>query len=133
MAGKISDDDDIIAEINIVPFVDIILVVLIIFMVTAPMIVKPGIKIALPKAASADKSTPSKFNVSITSEGNIELNGQATGEEQLKAFAKKHLLEKPDAQAIISADKAISHGEVIKVIDWIKSSGITKFAIATEK
>jgi len=133
MAGKISNDDDAIAEINIVPFVDIILVVLIIFMMTAPLIVKPGIQVNLPKASSAEKSTPSKFNVTIGADNIVMLNGSPTGEEQLKAFATEYLAKKPDGQAIISADKAISHGEVIKVIDWIKSAGIKKFAIATEK
>ena len=78
MGAKIGGDDDAIAEINIVPFVDIILVVLIIFMVTTPFIMKPSINVNLPKAASGEESSPAKLNVSITNDGQLTLNGQPT-------------------------------------------------------
>jgi biopolymer transport protein ExbD len=62
MAMNTSDSNEVISDINVVPLVDIILVVLIIFMVTAPMIMKPSINVNLPKAASGDKSTPTPMN-----------------------------------------------------------------------
>ena len=66
-------EDDIISDINVVPLVDITLVVLIIFMVTAPMFLKPSINVKLPKAASGDKTAPSKFSVTISKERYIIL------------------------------------------------------------
>lgn len=60
-----SQNDEAIADINVVPLVDIILVVLIIFMVTAPMIMKPSINVNLPKAASGDETIPSSLSISI--------------------------------------------------------------------
>ena len=134
MAAKISgDDDQPIAEINIVPFVDIILVVLIIFMITTPFIVKPSININLPKAASGEDTTPSQLTISIGADGTTQLNGKPATDEEISEFAKNALVTKPETQAIISADKDVSHGRVITIIDTVKSAGITKFAITIDK
>lgn len=134
MASKLNDDNDgPIAEINIVPFVDIILVVLIIFMVTTPLIIKPSISVNLPKAVSGEETTPSPFNVSVSPNGDIFLNGSATQLESLKTEAQNATQKNPNTQAIISADEMVSHGKVIGVIDAIKSGGVTKFAISTDK
>lgn len=134
MAGSnYQDDDEPIADINIVPFVDIILVVLIIFMVTTPLIMKPSINVNLPKSASGDKTEASKLAISISKAGALKLNGQPTTKEELSAYAKNILTEKPDIQAIISADKDISHGDVVTIIDTIKSAGVKKFAITIDK
>jgi biopolymer transport protein ExbD len=134
MASKIGgDSDEPIAEINIVPFVDIILVVLIIFMITTPFIVKPSININLPKAASGEETVPSEITVSITADGTSLLNGQPANDEQITAFAIESMGKRPDTQAIISADKDVPHGRVIGILDLIKSAGITKFAITIDK
>jgi len=134
MGAKLdSDDNEAIAEINIVPFVDIILVVLIIFMVTTPFIMKPGINVNLPKAASGEESTPSQFNISITANGTIFLNGQESSEEQIQSHASELIQKSPSAQAIISADKDVPHGTVVSIIDAVKTGGVKKFAITIEK
>lgn len=134
MAGKISGNDDgPIAEINIVPFVDIILVVLIIFMVTTPLIMKPSINVNLPKAASGEDSTPSKLNITITEAGKLLLNGSASSTSAIHDFSKSLAKKSNNAQAIISADKAVSHGMVVSIIDAVKSAGIKKFAITIDK
>ncbi|MCB0420836.1 MAG: biopolymer transporter ExbD [Bdellovibrionales bacterium] len=133
MGAKISgNDDEPIAEINIVPFVDIILVVLIIFMVSTPFIVRSGIKINLPKAASSDETVPSQFQLSILPSGEALVNGKSVSLEELAQFAKDHVQKNPEIQAIIAADKTVSHGRVIELIDTIKSAGISKFAITTD-
>lgn len=134
MAAKISgDDDEPISDINIVPFVDIILVVLIIFMVTTPFIMKPSINVNLPKAGSGDDTTPSELTISISSDGKIALNGKASDEAAISAFSKNLAVKKPEVQAIISADKEVSHGRVVSIIDAVKSGGVKKFAITIDK
>ena len=134
MAAKISgDDDQPISDINIVPFVDIILVVLIIFMITTPFIVKPGININLPKAASGEETTPSQLNVSISSDGKTFVNGKPATDEEISQASKDGVAKRPDMQAIIAADKDVPHGRVITVIDLVKSAGIVKFAITIDK
>lgn len=134
MAAKLSgDSDEPIAEINIVPFVDIILVILIIFMVTTPFIMKPSINVDLPQAASGEESAPSNLNITMTAEGKIMLNGEPSTQEAVKTLAAKAIQQNPETQAIISADKQVPHGEVVSVIDSVKTAGVKKFAITIEK
>ncbi len=134
MAGNISEEEDQpISAINIVPFVDIILVVLIIFMVTTPLIMKPSINVNLPKAGSGDDTTPSELSISISSNGTLALNGKPTDEAGITAFSTEMAIKRPDVQAIISADKEVQHGRVVSIIDAVKSGGVKKFAITIDK
>ncbi len=133
MASKITNDDDPISEINVVPLVDIILVVLIIFMVTAPMFIKPTINVNLPKAASGDQTAPSKLNIALTADGRINLNGTFTDEAQVSQRAAEEVSKNSEVQAIISADKDVSHGRVVGLLDIVKSVGVKKFAISIDK
>ena len=134
MASKSSfDQDEVISEINVVPLVDIILVVLIIFMVTAPMIMKPSIQVNLPKAASGEKSIPTQLNITLTVDGKIILNGQIATEENVKDKSIQELSKDAEVQAVISADKDVPHGKVVSIIDVVKTAGVKKFAITIEQ
>ena len=127
-------DDEPIAAINITPFVDIILVVLIIFMVTTPVIMNPNIKITLPKSAAGDADgAPPKFSFGITSKGEVYLNGQPIQEAEVAIKAKEALVKDKELTAIISADKDASHGRVMQVMGWIRREGISRFAFSIEK
>jgi biopolymer transport protein ExbD len=134
MAAKFGNgNDEPISDINIVPFVDIILVVLIIFMVTAPVLMRPSINVNLPKAGSGDSTAPSELTVSISAAGGVSLNGKVSDESAITAFSKDLSSKNPEVQAIISADKEVSHGKVVAIIDAIKSGGVKKFAITIDK
>lgn len=127
------DNDEAISDINVVPLVDIILVVLIIFMVTAPMFLKPSINVNLPKAASGEKTTPSQLNITLTAEGKTLLNGIMAGDSQITTKAQEELQKNPEVQAVIAADTTVPHGSVVRLIDLVKSAGIKKFAISIDK
>ena len=133
MAMKNTSDNEAIADINVVPLVDIILVVLIIFMVTAPMFMKPTINVNLPKAASGDKTAPSKLNLALTADGRINMNGAFVDDAAVSAKAKEESEKNPDVQAIISADKDVPHGKVVSLLDIVKTAGVKKFAISIDK
>lgn len=134
MAGKIGgSDDQPIAEINIVPFVDIILVVLIIFMVTTPFIMQPSLNVQLPEAGSGEETTPSKFSISISKSGEYALNNKPMTVEEIKVQAQQQSKDNPNIQAIISADKDVPHGNVVTAIDAVKSGGIKRFAITIQR
>ncbi|MCM2354560.1 MAG: biopolymer transporter ExbD [Pseudobdellovibrio sp.] len=133
MAFKADQSDEIMSEINVVPLVDVILVVLIIFMVTAPMIMKPSINVNLPKAASGEATTPSKLNITISGDGKLNLDGQMVEDAQVQAKAQEEAAKNPDIQAIISADKDVPHGRVVSVLDIVKGAGVKKFAISIDK
>jgi len=133
MAFKFDSQDDLLSEINVVPLVDVILVVLIIFMVTAPMIMKPSININLPKAGAGEATTPSKLNIIIKQDGNLSLDGQDADEQQVRNAAEQESKKNPDIQAIISAYKDVPHGRVVSILDLFKSAGVKKFAISIDK
>ena len=133
MAFKSDPGDDIIAEINIVPMVDVILVVLIIFMVTAPMIMKPSININLPKAATGEATVPSKLNITLTADGKINLDGKIVDDTEVQNMALEEVKKNPEIQAIIAADKDVPHGRVVSVLDIVKGAGVKKFAISIDK
>ncbi len=133
MASKIDHGDDLQSEINVVPLVDIILVVLIIFMVTAPMIMKPSINVNLPKAASGEATVPSKLNITVSGDGKVVLDGKEATDDMITAVAKAEMDKNPETQAIISADKDVPHGRVVAILDLVKSAGVKKFAISIDK
>ncbi|MES2964554.1 MAG: biopolymer transporter ExbD [Bdellovibrionota bacterium] len=126
-------DDEPIAEINVVPLVDIILVVLIIFMVTAPLVLKPVIDINLPKSSSGDESPPTPLNIAIGANKQISLNGQPTTLADVTAFATKTVQENPETAAILQADKSVTLEDLTEVIDTVKTAGIKRVAFSIEK
>ncbi|WP_338634888.1 biopolymer transporter ExbD [Spirobacillus cienkowskii] len=132
MAGsnKIGGDDEPIVDINITPFVDVVLVLLVIFMVTAHFLVNKGMKLELPKAASAEKLENQKtFNISIDKNGSIMLDGKIVAIEQLKEIAKNAILLKQKIVAMISADKSAEYNSVVTVMDALRTEGVSDFAL----
>jgi biopolymer transport protein ExbD len=133
MALNVSRDDDVIASINIIPFVDIVLVLLIIFMVTSTAIVKAAIKVELPKAAAAGSEVSSTVNLVVTADRVLILDGEelsfADAAERIRVLAA----DRPALQAVISADKVLPYGEVVGVIDMVKQSGVVTFALNIER
>jgi biopolymer transport protein ExbD len=135
-ASSYGNDDDggrMIVDINVTPLVDITLVLLIIFMVTASLIVNPGIKVDLPKAASGTETAKSTLALTLNKEGVLFLNGERSSDDGVVAFINTELPKNPQLQAIIAADKVVPHGDVIHVIDLVKRSGVHKFAISTDR
>jgi biopolymer transport protein ExbD len=128
-----NSDDDIISDINVTPLVDIILVLLIIFMVTASVIVTPAIKVDLPKAANADDNPESTVSLILTRDRRLFLNGKPTTWLGMADSVARRQIKHPDLQAVISADKKVAHGDVIHLIDTIKGLGIVKFALNIER
>ena len=112
---------------------DVVLVLLVIFMVTAPMMVRETLNIKLPKATSSEKSQVKTFAVAISKTGQVLLDGELVDLTLLYDKALKLKNIDPDLQLIISADKLATHGDVIKVLDQVKLAGITNFAFQIEK
>jgi biopolymer transport protein ExbD len=134
--GSTWDDDDsgrMITDINVTPLVDITLVLLIIFMVTTTYIVSPSIKVDLPKAASGTEQERTTLALTLDKAGVLHLNGQRTDEAAVARYIKETLPKNPELQAVIDADKAVPHGQFVRIVDLVKSSGLTKFAIAVER
>ncbi len=132
--GGSGDDDDLISEINVTPLVDVILVLLIIFMVTATYIVRASIEVDLPRAAHGGEATGTILSVIVTKDGDLYLDGVKRSEEELVAKTREAVARDGEAaRAIISADRSALHGSVVRAIDLVRGAGVTKFAIHVEK
>ncbi len=125
-------DDDVISDINITPFVDIILVVLIIFMVTATYIVAPSIKVTLPDAATGDGTEESSLGLTLAADGSLYLNGEQVSELKLREVIRDEKARNKDVVCLIAADRTVMHGDVVGLIDVVKQEGVARFAINIE-
>ncbi len=136
MVGGAEDpgDDGLISGINVTPFVDIALVLLIIFMVTAKYIVsQPQIPVDLPRASTSQNSLiASTVQVSVNREGQFFVDARPVNEAQLRQIMDERHRANPEIRAIIAADRAVSHGRVVQAIDIIRGSGVSRFGIQTE-
>lgn len=119
----------LITDINVTPLVDIMLVLLIIFMLTAHLIAKQAIEVQLPKASQSATAAPTTVAVTLTREGRLYLNGLEVSPAELREAVKAAIAKDPKTQAIIAGDKQVSHGRVVWVLDLVKSLGVTSFAI----
>ncbi len=129
MAGTFKhDDDDIISDINVTPFVDVTLVLLIIFMVTATYIVAQSIPIDLPEAGTGE-DVVTTLAIMMTENGDVYVDGVKTDDAGIKNVIIKTKKENADVRVVIAADKKVEHGRVIGIIDLVRKLGIAKFAI----
>lgn len=134
MAGGGGNQNEILTEINVVPLVDIILVVLIIFMVAAPLVMQPKIDISLPKSSSTDiDKTKKPMKITVGKEGELFVDGNAVNIDQLRAEAAKRSIQNPDTNAILVADKNVTLEMVTEIIDAVKSNGLKKVAFSIQK
>ncbi|MBJ6761599.1 biopolymer transporter ExbD [Corallococcus sp. H22C18031201] len=133
MAGGASDNDEEITGINVTPLVDVVLVLLIIFMVTANFIVRETVEVDLPRAANGGETVQGLVNVVLDKEGKFFFDGAEVSEADLSRKVAEAVAKDKDTRAIISADQTIPYGRVMRLIDVVKGQGIAKFALNIEK
>ncbi len=130
MAANSNGNDDVIAGINVTPLVDITLVLLIIFMVTARIIVSQGMPMDLPKAA-AREDIQQIFAVELTVDGKTYVDSKRVqNDEAVSNLAQDAKAKNKELRAVIRADKKVEHGRVIHVLDLLKRAGVAKIAFA---
>jgi biopolymer transport protein TolR len=131
---RTNEDDDLgaMSEINVTPLVDVMLVLLVIFMVTAPLMTQ-GLTVELPKAEGANfESTSNKpATISITESGGVYLDGTALGNEDLELTLGTALRGKRINKALLEADQAVPYGRVVQVIDVMNRAGVEQLGMVT--
>lgn len=130
MAGHADQGRGIIAGINVTPLVDVTLVLLIIFIVTAKFVVTPAVPIDLPKASQGE-AVQVVFSVVLPADGSgaIYVNGAGIKDtDTLTQRARAALAEEPTLRAVIQADGAVPHRNVIAVLDALKAAGVSRIA-----
>jgi biopolymer transport protein TolR len=122
-----------ISEINMTPFVDIVLVILIVFLLTATVMMPRTFAIALPKATQADKLESVPIIISIDREGRIAVNGVKLGQDGDFEAVFTTQKQGKEPQAIIAADKETRHGRLMEVIDRLKCLKVQRIGIEVEQ
>jgi len=127
-----SDGDDVMSEINVTPLVDVMLVLLVAFIVTVPVMTN-AIQVNLPKTAATKPPEPSKpITISVNAEGNAFLNQTQLALPQLEAELIAKQAANPEQVYHLSSDESVKYGSVAKVMAVIERSGITKLAVLTQ-
>ena len=133
MAGSLKNDDEVLSEINVTPFVDVVLVLLVIFMVTAGFIMNKGIKVELPQAATKEQLNDQiTFNVLVKKDAEILLDGNPTTVTALGETATAAKAKGQKIVVMISADKGVVYSSVVGVMDTLRQAGISDFALQLE-
>lgn len=122
-----------IFDINITPFVDVVLVLLVIFMVTAPMIVQQTLKVDLPNSKTTDTMESTTLSVAITAQGQYLLNGDLITTESLFDQAKSAFSKDAKTQVVFAADLDSRHEAVVNAMDVMRQAGLTRFAFQVVK
>lgn len=128
------DDDAIVAEINMTPLIDIMLVLLIIFMVTSTAALESGLDIELPKTSiTNEKKQDEILIISLGKDGSVALQGKAVKEEELSAAIAAKLLELKTEAVILEGDSSAFLGKAVEIMDMAKQAGAKSFSIAAEE
>jgi len=127
------DDPEGITDINVTPFVDVVLVLLVVFIVTAKLIVARGVDIEKPKAAAGGE-VQSTLRVSVTTDGRLFVNGDTFATDDAAVARIKEIAAttgKP--KAIIAGDRRTAYGGVMRAIDLVQQAGVTAIALENER
>ena len=134
MLRSLHDDDyDDMAEINVTPLVDVMLVLLIIFMVTAPLLTQ-GLTVALPTAEgkSFELASNNPAKIQINASGAVYLDGTAAGSENLDTTLGPMLRARRVKRALLEADKGVPYGRVVAVLDVMNRAGVEQLGMVTQ-
>ncbi|EMY70622.1 MULTISPECIES: ExbD/TolR family protein [Leptospira] len=133
MAGASGSQDEEIGSINITPMVDVILVLLVIFMVTANFLKKESLNINLPKVQAADPNVAESVQVAITKTGAILLEGKDTDVSGLVRNLEREAKIRPNMRLTLSADESLPYGKITELMGIIRKAGVTKIALSVKK
>ncbi|NCN09483.1 MAG: biopolymer transporter ExbD [Leptospira sp.] len=133
MAAQSGGDEEEIGSINITPMVDVILVLLVIFMVTANFLKKESININLPKVAAADPNIAESKQVALTKDGKILFEGKEITLESMIRLLERDAKIQPNMRLTISADEKLPYGRVTEIMGQVRKAGVTRIALSVKK
>ncbi len=133
MAGASGNSDEEIGSINITPMVDVILVLLVIFMVTANFLKKESLNINLPKVQAADPNVAESLQVAMTKTGGILLDGKDILIPALIKNLEREAKIRPNMRLTLSADESLPYGKITELMGIIRKAGVTKIALSVKK
>lgn len=130
MASKTENDEGgELSDINVTPFVDVVLVLLVIFMIATPSLIQNSLKVELPKSTSTDASNLKSLGIVVTKGGQVLIEGALSSDSDLQGRVREEIKKNPEVQALIAADAESQHKDLVRVIDLVKQAGLQKFAL----
>lgn len=127
-----------VAEINVVPYIDVMLVLLVIFMITAPLVTQ-GVKVELPEASAEaiPQDGPPPIMVSVDAQGHYyvtvgETQHEMLSQEELIALVVAQLRETPKAPVVVNGDKRVSYDKVVQLMVWLQQAGVAQVGLMTD-
>jgi len=127
-----TEEFESLAGVNIIPVIDVSLVLLIILLATSPILNLPGFEVKLPKAVTAE-SKEKNISISVSLKGELAVNEASVNMNTLIPQLQKELADKKDFLVIIRADQGVAYGQVEQVMDLAKRAGAQRIAIATQQ
>jgi len=128
-----SDDSNLVTGINVTPLVDITLVLLIIFMVTATFISEQALQVNLPKVVKEEKAPHPALVVTLGAKGELKFNQMDTNPEALQKQMAAEVSSDPNVKIIVKADKSVPYERLAAVLDAVKLGGVVKVALAMDR
>ena len=125
-------DDDEIGYINITPMVDVLLVLLVIFMVTANFLKQESVNINLPKVNASDPNVAQSVQIAITKNGELLMEGLNTTEERMVAKLSRESKYRPNMRVTLSADERLAYGTIARTMGLIRQAGVTRIALSVK-
>ncbi|MEW5903233.1 MAG: biopolymer transporter ExbD [Pseudomonadota bacterium] len=129
--GNSSNDDGMMSEINVTPLVDVMLVLLVVFIITAPLLAPQSLKINLPKTdAVQQQDKPQKVSLVVDAQGKVEMDKQPVDDAVLAELLKQRATD-PQFQLQIEADSAVPYGRVAALMALAQKAGVSKLSFIT--
>ena len=122
----------LISGINITPFTDVVLVLLVIFMIATPLLMRSEIKVNLPRTATADAAAQKSIVLTVDAAGNVFVDGGRVALAQLAPTLTAALRTRPNAPLIIMGDRDVRYDLVVRVLEIARKSGVNKLSLAVE-
>jgi len=122
-------DNDAITSINVTPLVDIILVLLIIFMVTAPLLHRRALHVNVPKAAKSERVATQALSVEFDAKGEIRLEGRRLVLQDMVHELSLAAARDPSVHVAVAADRSLPYGEVVRLLDAIRGAGVLRVGL----
>lgn len=124
----------IMGEINMIPFIDICLVLLIIFMVMTPMLVQSQLRVELPKSPAAEKVQPADavVDIQVLADGTAVIDGRTVSADAIEQALKRKLTDPANQSVMIQADRSVPFEHVVRVMGGVRNLGCTKMGVAVK-
>lgn len=133
MAAAHAEDEDGITSINITPLVDVFLVLLILVMISSSLLDHKEIPVNLPKAANGGERAPKASGLAMDSDRRVFLDGREADSASVTTALRKEMSRDSAHQVLIAADQKLLYEDVVRLLDWVKGSGVRKYALKVSR